>query len=567
MAQKNHGETGSIDRDLNWLERIEFSSRLGAGLLALTYVSGYLIATTYLGRFGIPADASELLRAKYIYIGFQYWMFVAIFGVMARAVALILAVMRTDEHLTADDKASAVELLASRSNDADGSKDPERILRRWSVLSLVLLVFSFQIMFLDPNDARKYLALQSILLLSMALYQTTFYREYSKSGYAWGLLYGRWYVQKVRTIYGVGPGFIAACLMAGNALAPYVFEDYSNRVVMFFLNFLIRPGYFLVGMVQSSIAFWIFGSLLTLFLCFAALFATLSTDDLKWLDEHGKAQKSKSFFIWKALLLLIDFFNLVLHSAKVFFTSKPTAENGVSKRKWQSAVDCFVFPVLTGAYCLLTLKVLWKDESVINSRALSIGTLVLSLIVLSNLSVIMAMRRELTIALGIKEHRAAHKTGLLYQSDAWIVRGLMFAVLYIVSVLGFAYRVYPFIPVQKAGGDYSSTDAVSIHLTQMSSECLSHDLETQISPTIPYIVLEEDANWVYVAPESGPGSAGGPSCWNWGAFCHANPPGGPKRPENAYRPKVYTVNRHCIASTESVDSNGTGPEPAADLKK
>lgn len=214
-------------------------------------------------------------------------------------------------------------------------------------------------------------------------------------------------------------------------------------------------------------------------------------------------------------------------------------------------------PISTGGYCILTLKVLWKDDSVFNSRTLSIGTLVLSLIVLSNLSVLMAMRRDLSLSLGIKVHRTTHKAGLLSQSDPWIIRALMFAVLYIVSVLGFAYRVYPFIPVQKAGGNYSTIDAVSIHLTQITAECSSRDLERQVPPTTPYVLLEEDANWVYLAPAVGPGSAGGPDCWNWGAFCHAMPSSGARSPDDAFTPKVYTVNRRCIASTESIGSGGS----------
>jgi hypothetical protein len=558
MATTSQGEPGPIGHESTLLDRIEFSSRVGAGILALTYVSGYLIATTYLGRFGIQADVSEFLRAKYIYIGFQYWMFVAIFGVLARAVALILAVLKNDEPLSRVEKARAVDALESRSNEPESTNAAEKILRRWCVLSLVLLVFSIQIMFLDPNDARKYLALQSILLLSIALYQTTFYREYSRSGYVWGLLYGRWYVQKIRTIYGVVPGFIAACLMAGNALAPYVFEDSTNPVVMFCLKFLVRPGYLLTGMIQSSsMAFWTFGTILVIFLCFAALFVTLGNADLRWLDKHGKAQGFKGFVFVRWYLLLMDFLRLVLHSARTFFILRAGSEQGGLRRKLISSIDCFVMPISTGGYCILTLKVLWKDDSVFNSRTLSIGTLVLSLIVLSNLSVLMAMRRDLSLSLGIKVHRTTHKAGLLSQSDPWIIRALMFAVLYIVSVLGFAYRVYPFIPVQKAGGNYSTIDAVSIHLTQITAECSSRDLERQVPPTTPYVLLEEDANWVYLAPAVGPGSAGGPDCWNWGAFCHAMPSSGARSPDDAFTPKVYTVNRRCIASTESIGSGGS----------
>src|ERR1035441_8747872 len=90
--------------DLNWLERLEFISKIGAAMLALTYVTGYLIATTSLSRFGIPADASDLLRAKYIYVGFLYWMFVAIVGVLGRAIGLLLGAIKASETLSQDEE-------------------------------------------------------------------------------------------------------------------------------------------------------------------------------------------------------------------------------------------------------------------------------------------------------------------------------------------------------------------------------------------------------------------------------------------------------------------------------
>lgn len=129
----------------------------------------------------------------------------------------------------------------------------------------------------------------------------------------------------------------------------------------------------------------------------------------------------------------------------------------------------------------------------------------------------------------------------------------MGAILYLVSVLGFAYRIYPFIPAQKAGGDYTTVGAVTVRLSTPSSVCSSSDLAKDFSRSGPFVVLSEDSNWVYLAPISGPNSGGGPECWKWGAFCS-----GQLRYQNGkvsgFRPpKVYTVSQRCIAATEDAN--------------
>lgn len=65
----------ALDRDLNSLERIELSAKLSAAAIALTYITGYLTASTYPAGYGIQTDASDFFRAKYMYVGFHYWLF------------------------------------------------------------------------------------------------------------------------------------------------------------------------------------------------------------------------------------------------------------------------------------------------------------------------------------------------------------------------------------------------------------------------------------------------------------------------------------------------------------
>lgn len=536
----------NVGGDLDWSQRFELISKIFAAMLALTYVSGYLIATTFLSRFGIPSDASDLLRAKYIYIGVLYWTFVTIIGVLGRAISLLLNAIKASEALSQEEKAKAIEIHQNDSLDASGMAFRWGPLRRWIVLSLVLVPFAVQIVFLDPHDVRAYVALQSILLLSITLYQTVFYREYSKDGYAWGSLYGRWYVGYIKFSCVIGPALLSSVLMLGTAVSPWVFDDHGNEFINLVLRFIVRPLYRLERAIRFSSVFWVFAGILVLFLSFVALFVTLSTENLKWLERNGRAQRYRGSYVRRFMLFLQDCLRLVTHAAHAFVIQQSGENTTSTTREWRTALDCAAFPIMTGAYSFLALATLHNDRSEFNARALGFGTLLLSLIAISNVIIILTMRRDLGVALSIKpKHDSAD--GVLHRSDRWFVRILMISILYIVSVLGFAYRIYPFVPVQKAGGDYSTAEAVVVRLSA-SSECSSADLSGAFETSKPYVVLSEDANWIYLAPLSGKGAGGGPKCWRWGAFCNSPAPGA----EDPSRPNVYTISRHCVAGLVSV---------------
>jgi len=546
------------DAQVDWSDRLEFISKISAAVLALTYVSGYLIATTYLSTFGISADSSDLLRAKYIYIGCLYWLFVTVIGVLGRAMSLFLGAIKASETLSEKEQIEARNILECDLLHRDELGHRWRPLRKWIVLSLVLVPFAVQIIFLDPNDIRAVICFQSILLLGISLYQTAFYREYSKDGYAWGSLYGKWYVERVKIGCGVVPGLLAAFFMAGIAASPWVFTQHDNEIVNLSLSLAVRPIYLKMGAFRSSWEFWIVGVVLVLLLCFGALFVTLSTENLQWLEKNGKAQRVQCSFIRRLGLFLRDCILLIDHAARVFF--KPgnlKNQNGV-KREWRTVFDCFGLPVSTGVYASLVLTVLHNDKSNWNARVVAFGTLILALIAISNVIIILMMRRELVVTLGLKE-KSSKDRGLLHRSDPWFVRVLVVAVLYTVSVLGFAYRVYPFVPVQKAGGDYSTAEPVSI-LLMKSTECSSIGLSKEIEAPRPAVVLSEDSNWVYVAPLSGLGSGWGPKCWSWGPFC--NSPASPPSTTNPSRPKVYTLSRHCIAGIVTASSESLTHAPS-----
>jgi hypothetical protein len=115
-------------------------------------------------------------------------------------------------------------------------------------------------------------------------------------------------------------------------------------------------------------------------------------------------------------------------------------------------------------------------------------------------------------------------------------RTILAAVLYVVSVLSFAYLVYPHIPEQKAGGNYSTARRVCLRLVNSTpaGECPKDLLPEITDGASHYLIIEEDSNWVYLANDGGPN---GPRAWRW-----------PRFGKEPVRPSVYAVNRSCIAS-------------------
>jgi hypothetical protein len=155
------------------------------------------------------------------------------------------------------------------------------------------------------------------------------------------------------------------------------------------------------------------------------------------------------------------------------------------------------------------------------------ATLFLSLAVLLNVGFLIAAARERSRAADAHEGK---KAGSI-QREKWenyARRIALAAVLYITSVLSFAYVVYPHIPEQKAGGNYATVKGVCVHLVKATpiGECPSNILPS-LGKREAYVVLEEDADWVYLANDH---SAGGPHRWSFPGFG-----------ANYSRPNVYAI--------------------------
>jgi hypothetical protein len=74
-------------------------------------------------------------------------------------------------------------------------------------------------------------------------------------------------------------------------------------------------------------------------------------------------------------------------------------------------------------------------------------------------------------------------------------------VLYLVSVLAFSHTIYPRIPEEKAGGSYVNTRQAKLHyITHTTADnCLLNPTEDRELMDGEYLVLTEDANWIYIA--------------------------------------------------------------------
>lgn len=108
----------------------------------------------------------------------------------------------------------------------------------------------------------------------------------------------------------------------------------------------------------------------------------------------------------------------------------------------------------------------------------------------------------------IRRYKAATDSGL----RGVVITGAaaVFGALYFFSLLTFSFYVYPFIPSQRGGGDYSYSKKAVVYLTPQAAGTLPSCIEAGKKQTIPVVILEETAQAVFVA---NPTKNGGPANW------------------------------------------------------
>ena len=539
MARDN--ETKALEENLTTLGWLELGTKFCAGMLALTYVSGYLIATTYLGTYNIYTGANESFRAKFIYIGSFYCVFIVAFGIATYTVSKILDLF-TKHGMTPD--ISEINLAKDewgRRNDSKHWKDKWPELRWRFMVVLILVVFSLQILFFNPESIRIFAPFQAIFLGAVALYQVSYFRELSRENYSWGLIEGRTWVEWVRNVT------LAVDIIIAGAMVMLALRENRRLKPMYacIAKFVLdhQRGYLAV--------YWSIGVAIIAVAGFIAFSLTLSSTNI----SHVSKVKFREIMFGpnrlqavKRMLALTKPLLAAPGSSGTEITWK-----GKCKEFGRKSFDSVILCVLTSSFLWVALKAIERDDSRLWAKILGYGTLLLALTILSNMIILIAMgskRKDLlasqyfegkhVLLTQFEPKREITAPTLAEKLDLWAFRAIPAGILYIVSVLGFAYLVYPLIPQQKSGGDYSTADKIKIVLMEQTSAGSCPKIPDLADK--PLIMLDENSVWVYLARYD---DAGQPTCWRWGAFCH-------EVPDEAYppRPSVYAINQSCVARIE-----------------
>jgi hypothetical protein len=86
----------------------------------------------------------------------------------------------------------------------------------------------------------------------------------------------------------------------------------------------------------------------------------------------------------------------------------------------------------------------------------------------------------------------------------WLVGGAMLIGMYLFSVLGFAYAIYPFIPAERGGGNYEHSPSVVLSVLDEDKTLPPELVDTRtgkFARTIPLKLLEQTSAWIYVAAQ------------------------------------------------------------------
>lgn len=544
---------------LGLLERVQVGSAIATGVLALTYVSGYLTATSYLGTYGVPTDTSEFLRAQYLYVGFEYWLFVAIFGVWFHAGGCVIRFLGSYSSQRDDkrDRSIAAQKILQRQNER--VRQGGRSLRWVLVITLICSVFSFELMFMRPGEFVSCLPLQAVFLLSIALYQTTYYREFARESCTWGLASGVLLVSWIRWAYSVVTCSMFTALMAGTVLYPHLMHNKTFNSIYKNVD-KFRGSWCAVGLGWFGVAVAV---------CVASV-VTLDTEHLEWVEKKWPETEHPdplpfAFKGLKYLFFVVGYAIFKFGCACWEGLRGRADERGVTS-VWRFVAALFrglLFPMITGLYCGIAFAV-WRNSGyqiwgIQGITVCGYCTLVFALVVIANILLLALARvqrdkdlQEELAQAKLEMHIDVERREIAYETSRIVVRmAVPVVVLYLVSVFSFAHLVYPFIPIDKAGGNFSTSHPVFIDISDASDECRSKGLSRNIRPGLPFAVIEETPEWVYLAEWH---SGQGPDCWKWGVFCRYLGPLKPP-PPGFSRPKVYQVNRECVASIDADDDN------------
>ena len=140
----------------------------------------------------------------------------------------------------------------------------------------------------------------------------------------------------------------------------------------------------------------------------------------------------------------------------------------------------------------------------------------------------------------------------------------------VTGIFSFSLLIYPHIPVQKAGGDFTKAPRICIRLNSRTQfrDC-PPSLLPKRTPDQAFIELDEDDHFLYVANDQ---DHGGPSAWVWALArsasqtnCESND-GLKKSGETTpfCRPEVFAVSKECISGLKHFDPEDFSPSDKSD---
>jgi hypothetical protein len=166
------GQTAKTNEKSGW-SIVEKALQILSITFVLTYISGYLVTSTFLNSYGIAADASEFLKARYLFVGFLYLLFLGTMGIAFGffAVCYDRARKRWANRHPIKLKSTTRELK-------------KKYIFVWTAAGLCFASSeSIQITFLSLSTFRDFILLQTGLLASFLFYQLTNARSLHHPGW------------------------------------------------------------------------------------------------------------------------------------------------------------------------------------------------------------------------------------------------------------------------------------------------------------------------------------------------------------------------------------------------
>ncbi len=535
MAEKNKL---NVAQEISNLDKTERAGKILAVSLPLAYVSGYLIFTSNLGTYGLHLNASELFRAKYIYVGFQYLMFLvlmfAVFSAIFRVLELCHMLNRETNMLAEADyieeKERALNALNCRTSNLPSlNRRKFHELRGDFVVGLIAIVLTMEVIFVNPEKLGGILPFQILYLSGVAIYQFTFCRELQEP-FSWGLVRGHRYVEDIRWLLLFAQVFAAFSLFLRVVANIYTNDSLWIRICAWFCAVLV-----LEIEVLSLISICASTKRLT----------TIDSDHrfnptIMMAQDDVREEILKSMWTCRALRgAWCGYFMPCRSNHPLWFRIRRAFYLGLA---------------LVVVVACLTRYFFSHPPFFIN--VLLVGApLVLTLLVFSNVFLMAVLFSRRSHRLGFSEQVAMEKwmsegeARREIQKEKWkryIRRAVMATVLYLTSVLSFGYVIYPHIPVQKSGGNYETANMVCvIPMKETPFQQCPNILLPNLALNEAYVAIEEDPDYVYLANDHDThdqtgndlkDNLGGPHCWSWANV------------DNVYcRPRVYAVSRRCIA--------------------